>query len=49
MQRWGVEPFEELTRDIHNFEKRRGDLPVQKVGRAARAVSAHLAEADVAC
>ena len=30
-QNWGVEPFDELTRDIHNYEKRRGDLPVQKV------------------
>ena len=31
-QNWGVEPFEELTRDVHNYDKRRGDLPVQKVG-----------------
>eukprot|EP00200_Dunaliella_tertiolecta_P003897 CAMPEP_0202345932 /NCGR_PEP_ID=MMETSP1126-20121109/4947_1 /ASSEMBLY_ACC=CAM_ASM_000457 /TAXON_ID=3047 /ORGANISM="Dunaliella tertiolecta, Strain CCMP1320" /LENGTH=729 /DNA_ID=CAMNT_0048937283 /DNA_START=35 /DNA_END=2224 /DNA_ORIENTATION=+ len=33
-ERWGVEPFEELTRDIHNYEKRKGDLPVQKEGEA---------------
>eukprot|EP00983_Pelagomonas_calceolata_P111062 1159742-Pelagomonas_calceolata.AAC.5 len=37
-ERWGVEPFEELTRDIHNYEKRKGDLPVQKVGGAGTKV-----------
>ena len=26
-----MEPFEELVRDIHTFERRRGDLPTQKV------------------
>lgn len=29
---WGVEPFEEVTRDTHTFSRRVGDLPLQKEG-----------------